>query len=160
MEIRYSRSIVFAVLAATVALGLACRSETSSLEAVTVSPTAEPCVALPGSDIDPCEFRDDYWDLQRGLYLSYLPSSIPETPFNMYNELNRLASICYNGYCQTQFFVRATVVPGSIRCGKKNTSVTNNNDGSLAVTGPTDFVSKNNWNCFVDVIVHEYINGS
>ena len=124
------------------------------------APTVEPCIALTGSEVDPCENRGGFWDVQRGVYPSYARGSFGQTPFNMYNELKWLASRCPNGYCQPQFFVRATVIPGSIRCGKNQASLTNANDGSMKVFRSTDDPSTNNWECFVDILVNEYINGS
>ena len=155
------RIVLFTVTVGSFAISFACGSESSNLESISVNPTVAPCVMLTDSEVDPCENRGGFWDVQRGVYPSYARGSFGQTPFNMYNELKWLASSCPNGYCQPQFFVRATVIPGSIRCSKNNASLTNANDGSLQVNRrPTDDLSTNHWNCFVDVKVNEYVFGS
>ena len=118
----------------------------------------EPCVPLPGSDVDPCERRND-WDI--GVSADYLLESFPGRPFNTYDEMKRLSALCPNGLCTPQFYIRATIIPGSARCLRTEASIYQDDQGHI---GGAQFYTRRDeylrWDCFVDATVHEYLNGT
>lgn len=86
-----------------------------------------PCIPFPGSDVDPCE-RRDWWDD----FTPHIKTTIrlPEVMSTFQEDLLNRAE---NPDWALHFAVRATAVPGSVRCG------------------PTD--------CYVDLAVNEYLFG-
>ena len=120
--------------------------------------TVTPCVQYPGSDVDPCEHLAT-WRLTRAHY-DWLDELIPAFPFDTYNDLKKwdASSWCRRGVCPL-FFVRATVVPGSIRCGKIYALLFLDDAKVNIEKYPADD-STNMWSCYVDVVVKEYINGT
>lgn len=118
----------------------------------------EPCVPLPGSDVDPCERRND-WDI--GVSADYLLESFPGRPFNTYDEMKRLSALCPNGLCTPQFYIRATIIPGSARCLRTEAAIAQDDQGHIG--GAQFFTPRDRylrWDCFVDATVHEYLNGT
>ena len=118
----------------------------------------EPCVPLPGSDVDPCERRNSF---SVGVSAHYWPESFPGRPFNTYDEMKRLSALCPNGLCTPQFYIRATIIPGSARCLRAEAVIVQDDQGHIAgaqfFTPPHRYLR---WDCFVDATVHEYLNGT
>ena len=118
----------------------------------------EPCVPLPGSDVDPCERRDD-WDI--GVSASYSLWSLPDRPFDTYRHLKKESARCPSGFCTPHFYVRATVIPGSARCARTEAFLRQGDDGTiLNVVRFNPRHERVRWDCFVDIAIHEYFNGT
>ena len=121
-------------------------------------PFVDPCIPLNGSEVDPCERRES-WDI--GISASYRLESFPARPFNTYDELKRLAERCPNGLCMPQFYIRATIIPGSARCTRTPVSIAQDDQGNInGVQLYTLGDESIRWDCFVDADVHEYFNGT
>ena len=119
-----------------------------------------PCIPFPGSDVDPCEHLGTSWRLTRQHY-DWPSDLIPAFPFDPYNDLQQWAtsSRCWEGLCLPLIWIRATVVPGSIRCGEIY-DVLYLDEGTVNVEEyPTDD-DTHRWSCYVDVVVNEYLNGT
>ena len=123
--------------------------------------TVAPCIPFPGSDVDPCEPLETSWRLTRAHIGDFTSERVPAFPFDTYNDLKRWApkSWCWEGLCLPLIWIRATVVPGSIRCGEIH-DVLYLDDGKVNVEEyPTDD-DTHGWSCYVDVVVNEYLNGT
>ena len=120
----------------------------------------EPCVPLPGSDVDPCE-RQPHWSVRTNVSGSYRDSDLPTIPYVLLNELRRIMERAPHGLWTPQFFVRGTFIPDSSRCILPGASMRILDDGQLVsynyLTTTTDYVR---YACFTDVLAHEYLNGS
>ena len=153
--------LVFVVMSATaVACGFDSvpRSRNTTEHDVSRTLIVEPCLILPGSSVDPCE-RRDHWDI--GVSASYRLESFPGRPFNTYDEMKRLSALCPNGLCTPQFYIRATIIPGSARCLRTEAAIAQDDQGHIA--GAQFYTQRDEylrWDCFVDATVHEYLNGT
>ena len=120
----------------------------------------EPCVPLPGSDVDPCE-RRPHWSVHAGASASYTLESLPVMPFSLLEEIRRMSNFDgSHGLYSPQFYVRGAFMPDSSRCVRARAMLLMLNDGSLvSFDHTTDSGGKVVHNCFIDLQVHEYLNG-
>ncbi len=120
----------------------------------------EPCVPLPGSDVDPCE-RQPHWSVHAGASASYTLESLPIMPFSLLEEIRRMSNFDgSHGLYSPQFYVRGAFMPDSSRCVRARAMLLMLNDGSLvSYDHTTDSGGKVVHNCFIDLQVHEYLNG-
>ena len=110
-----------------------------------------PCTPYPGSNVDPCERRDTWPQLNPYVSVSYeYPQPVP-TLEELY--LSIIDTEQYNS--APQFVVRAIPIPGSTRCGtfssfgSEFTAFSGNREGASDHT-----------RCWVDLAVNEYIINS
>ena len=120
----------------------------------------EPCIALAGSDVDPCG-RNPLWDIVTGVSASYTENSLPRLPFSILEEIRRVSNRDKtHGIYSPQFFVRGTFVPDSSRCVKDDVVIMVANDRSLITWDlASEAHSRITFNCYIDVKVREYLNG-
>ena len=108
-----------------------------------------PCTPFPGSDVDPCQRRDSWKSFNPFVEESI---EIPDVVETLEDSLTRWAEYPFWGI---HFVVRATAIPGSIRCGPSLP----NNDHSLKYL-PGQFLDFGNSSyCFIDLAVNEYLMG-
>lgn len=121
--------------------------------------SAEPCIPLAGSDVDPCE-RQPEWSVETKFSGHYHPEDLPRLPFSFLGHIRRLANLeSSHGIFTPQFYVRGTFIPGSSRCVRDRAFIGVKNDGTLFVLKDDPHERVAQFNCFTDVRVHEYLNG-
>lgn len=141
-----------AALAVLVALAVALLSAAcASFDATdTLDVVVPPCIPYPGSDVDPCERRDSWPDLNPYVSVSY--DLIQPAPTLEESYLRFLDDELYTG--AIQLVVRAIPIPNTTRCGTYSSFGTpfNFTEGTVYRTDHT--------HCYVDLAVNEYIVGS
>ena len=120
----------------------------------------DPCIPLTGSEVDPCE-RQPHWSVHAGASASYTLESLPIMPFSLLEEIRRMSNFDgSHGLYSPQFYVRGAFMPDSSRCVRARAMLLMLNDGSLvSFDHTTDSGGKVVHNCFIDLQVHEYLNG-
>ncbi len=108
-----------------------------------------PCIPFPGSDVDPCKRRDYFGTFKPGIEASV---QIPDVVTTIEQSFLRWSD---RPYWATHFVVRATVVPGSTRCGPM---VPVASHLSAYKTGEANSTSQKSF-CYVDLSVNEYLVG-
>ena len=123
-------------------------------------PYVDPCIPLNGSEVDPCE-RQPHWSVNAGASASYTLESLPKMPFSLLEEIRRMSNLDgSHGLYSPQFYVRGTFIPNSSRCVRARAMLLVLDDGSLiSFDHTTDSGGKVIHNCFIDLQVHEYLNG-
>ena len=117
---------------------------TSQLEVV-----VPPCLPFPGSDVDPCGRRDSFDTFTPGIEATV---QIPDVVETITQSFLRWSD---RPYWATHFVVRATVIPGSTRCGPKVPVASH-----LAAyeSGDSNSTAQESF-CYVDLSVNEYLVG-
>ena len=131
------------------------------------APFIEPCTSIQDSDVDPCS-RDPSWRFDTGVSASYSDHVIPKLPIDLFTRIKFQAELGDKGWLTAQFYVRGTFVPGSTRCSRAEVitlgAVHANPEfdlPSVPVTSRKAFTDRKfHYNCFVDLRVNEYFNGS
>ena len=121
----------------------------------------EPCVPLPGSDVDPCE-RRPHWSVRTSASVSISENRMPKLPYVLLNEIRRHAAFVPHGLITPQFWVRGTFVPGSSRCALQRAYAGVNDQGEVEAYNyevEAEASTYPEYDCFLDVKVHEYLNG-
>ncbi len=121
----------------------------------------EPCVPLPGSDVDPCE-RRPHWSVRTSASINIDEDRMPKLPYVVLNEIRGHAAHVPYGLTTPQFWVRGTFVPGSWRCALQRAFVGVNQYGEVEAYNydvEAEASTYPEYDCFLDVKVHEYLNG-
>lgn len=141
-----------ALVLVLVAFGVACGSHDSESDLVASSRLASvvpPCIPFPGSVIDPCAVQDFFPTFTPHIEKTV---EIPEVVETL--EQSWLDWSVYP-FWATHFVVRATVIPGSTRCGPPVLGVSHSAGYVPEINSLPSYRSY----CYVDLAVNEYIIG-
>ena len=108
-----------------------------------------PCTPFPASSVDPCARRDQIPSFTPHISVTY---QFPEVVESLEDLMIKWAPSPYWG---TQFIVRATVIPGSTRCGPAVLGVSHFLAYDVGASAQAHYES----DCYVDLAVNEYIVG-
>ena len=109
-----------------------------------------PCIPWPGSSVDPCERRDSWEDNTPTIDQDY---EFPEIASTFEENLIRQAKFPKSF---AMFAVRATVIPGSTRCGWTEDDREHISDHLSEDTRVTRYRKSY---CYYDIAVNEYLHG-
>ena len=141
-----------ALVLVLVAFGVACGSQDSESDLVASSrleSVVPPCIPFPGSDTDPCAVQDFFPTFTPHIEAT---KEIPEVVKTL--EQSWLDWSVYP-FWATHFVVRATVIPGSTRCGPPVLGVSHSAGYVPEINSLPSYRSY----CYVDLAVNEYIIG-
>ena len=108
----------------------------------------EPCIRFPGSTVDPCARRSNWEDYTPFIYQN-IEVQVPVATIK-----EQLLHRIKWPFWATHFVVRATVIPGSTRCGWSERY----SDHSHAFGGDTSTRDGKAY-CYHDLAVNEYLHG-
>ena len=117
-----------------------------------LSATVEPCLPVPGTDIDPCERRFDDWDRVRSPYRS---SSCRPEPANPTIEASLELWFDGDHADVPHIFIRGTPLPDTTRCVEHESVIFS----GIGIGHEPYVLQQADDNCFVDLRVNEYIVG-
>ena len=117
-----------------------------------LSATVEPCLPVPGSDLDPCERRFDNWDRVRSPYRSGSVGPRPETP-----TVEASLRLWFDGdpAWVPHIIIRGTPLKDTTRCIERDAIIF----GGMSIGREPSVLQQVSDRCFVDVRVNEYIVG-
>ena len=106
-----------------------------------------PCIPWPGSSVDPCMWRNRWDDNNPHIHQHIIYFDIVPTFYESVFQRADSPSLV------TQFIVRATVVPGSTRCGWTEV------DSIYRLPESEQWHARGSSNCYYELAVNEYLHG-
>ena len=111
-----------------------------------------PCIPWPGSTADPCKRRDHWEDNTPGIEQDYdFPDIVPTF------EESLLDWGLTRPFWATHFVVRATVIPGSTRCGWTEETLS---PYRVYDSGYSRVIGDGLSHCYYELAVNEYLHGA
>ena len=118
----------------------------------TLESIVPPCVPWPGSTVDPCKRRDSWEDNTPNIEQDYdFPDIVPTF------EESLLDWGLTRPFWATHFVVRATVIPGSTRCGWTEETLS---PYRVYDSGYSRVIGDGLSHCYYELAVNEYLHGA